>query len=345
MRHTTSLKCFSMNIPVGSCLFLFVAYSAAAFFAICLFSQMAIAGPSIQASNGHRYMPYNHALFCSKTTQAALLACFHEINDDYWIAAGNCNNVSGAGERAECMTEAREEQRDGREECHAQRVERTDICESIGEAAYDPEIDPEKFVDPTEIGNTIAMNPYFPLKPGMTWKYENDSETIMVTVTDETKEILGVTCAVIHDVVMEDGEKVEDTKDWYAQDIYGNVWYFGEISQEFEDGELIGTEGSWKAGEDGAKAGIIMKAVPMVGDVYRQEFALGDAEDMGEVLSLTGSAVVPAAMCNGNCLVTRDFTPLEPGVEENKYYAPGIGPILELNPESGERVELVEFVD
>jgi hypothetical protein len=145
--------------------------------------------------------------------------------------------------------------------------------------------------------------------------------------------------------VDEDGEVIEDTFDWYAQDKDGNVWYFGEIALNFEDGQLVDIEGSWTAGVDGAKAGIIMKARPAVGDVYRQEFFLGDAEDMGEVLSVKASASVPApgASCDGDCLLTRDWTPLEPDAEEEKSYAPGIGPILEVNPETKERVELVEF--
>ena len=146
-----------------------------------------------------------------------------------------------------------------------------------------------------------------------------------------------------HDLVVENGAAKEDTKDWYAQDVDGNVWYFGEISQTFEDGELAGIEGSWTAGVDGAKPGIVMKAAPAVGDVYRQEFSLGTAEDIAEILSLTGSTTVPGASCQGNCLVTKDFSPLDAGVFERKYYAPGIGSILEVNPKTGDRVKLVKI--
>lgn len=151
------------------------------------------------------------------------------------------------------------------------------------------------------------------------------------------------TCVVIRDVVEDDGEVIEDTKDWYAQDIHGNVWYFGEAVQDFENGELVSIDGSFTAGVNNAKAGIIMKAAPAVGDVYRQEFSLGNAEDAARVLSLTGSAAVPAARCRRDCLVTRDFTPLEPGVFERKFYAPGVGSILEVNPKTGKRLELVEI--
>jgi hypothetical protein len=90
--------------------------------------------------------------------------------------------------------------------------------------------------------------------------------------------------------------------------------------------------------------GIVMQAVPAIGAVYRQEFLLGDAEDMAEVTSVTGAETVPAASCAGDCLVTREFTPLEPEVAEAKFYAPGVGLILEVDLDMGDRVELVEFI-
>ena len=281
--------------------------------------------------------------FCSATAKAALNACKFGVLDDYWIAIGNCKNLSNAKERWQCKKDAQEESIEAHEECNDQYEARLEICEVIGEQPYDPQIDPSEFVDPSEIGNGVAANPYFPLEQGRTWTYEGGDETVVVTVTNDTKEILGVTCAVVTDIVSENGDVIEDTKDWFAQDIYGNVWYFGEIAQEFEDGELVGVEGSWEAGKDGAKPGIIMKASPVIGDVYRQEFALGTAEDMGEVVSLSGSETVPAASCVGDCLITKDFTPLEPDVEENKYYKPGVGLILEIDQEEGERLELVSY--
>jgi hypothetical protein len=282
--------------------------------------------------------------FCSKTTNNAFIACGFEVKDDFWIARGNCNNLSDAEERRECTEETWEERIEGMELCMDQREARQDVCDALGEDPYDPEIDPLDFVDdPLEIGGPVEPNEYFPLIPGTIWEYEGGDETITVTVTDETKEILGVNCIVVNDVVEEDGEVIEDTNDWYAQDLDGNVWYFGEIAMNYEDGELVDIEGSWTAGVDGAKPGIIMKADPEVGDVYRQEFFLGDAEDMGEVLMLDGTETVPAASCTGDCLVTKDYTPIEPDVEEHKYYAPDIGPILEVDMETGERVELVDF--
>lgn len=280
---------------------------------------------------------------CSRTADAAFKACQHEINDDFWIAIGNCNNLADPEARARCKEEAKVARQEAKELCRAQLEARLELCKSVGEVPYDPQIDPATFVDPAEIGTTVAPNPYFPLIRGRTWIYRGGTETVTVTVTEDTKLILGVTCAVIRDIVEDNGEVIEDTKDWYAQDIHGNVWYFGEVVQDFADGELVSIAGSFMAGVDGAKAGMIMKAAPVAEEVYRQEFSLGNAEDVGAVVSLTGSATVPAASCDGNCLITKDDTPIEPGVFANKYYAPGIGAILEVYPQTGERVELVEI--
>lgn len=282
---------------------------------------------------------------CTNTATAAFKACHSEAQDDFWIATGNCYNLSDPSTSKECSLEAKTTLKEDKALCGEQRVARLEICDALGGEPYDPEINPANFVDPAEIGKSIDSNRYFPLLRGRTWTYKGGTETNTVTVTNDTKTILGVPCAVVHDVVEDNGEVIEDTKDWFAQDRDGNVWYFGEISQEFEDGELVSINGSWKAGVEGAKAGIIMKAAPAVGDVYRQEFSLGNAEDMAEVLSLTGSATVPAASCDGNCLVTKEFTPLDPDAVENKYYALDVGQILVVNSETGEREELVEVID
>ena len=227
---------------------------------------------------------------------AAYKAARFEAMDDYWIAIGNCNNLSDPDERKECKQDAREERLSAMEDSRDQLEARQEICEELGQGPYDPQLDPADFVDPDDIGDSETANPYLPLIPGTVWVYEGETEdgteTITVTVTDDTKEIEYpeesgqiFNCRVVRDVVELDGEAIEDTDDWFAQDEDGNVWYFGEISLEFEDGELVGLEGSWKAGVDGAKPGIVMGADPEVGDFYRQEFLLGEAEDMGEVVS------------------------------------------------------------
>lgn len=215
-------------------------------------------------------------------------------------------------------------------------------CTAQQNEPYDPKIDPANFVNASDIGKTVQPNSFFPLLPGYSYIYKSGTETDTVTVTAETKVIEGVTCAVVHDVVENNGTVVEDTYDWYAQDKDGNVWYFGEGTQAFKNGNST-SEGSWTAGVDGAKPGVVMWAKPELGKVYRQEYYAGHAEDFGKILSLNASAKTPAASCDGNCVQTEDTTPLEPSVLEHKYYAPGVGLILEENPKTGERVELVEI--
>jgi hypothetical protein len=280
---------------------------------------------------------------CTSTVTAALKACEAEAEDNFWIARGNCLNLADAAARTECMAESAASEEDAEAECAANRQARLDICKALGEQPYAPKIDPRNFVDPSRIGNGVPPNAFWPLVRGTQWVYEGEGQRIEKIVTDETKDILGVTCAVVRDVVYLNGIVIEDTLDWYAQDLDGNVWYFGEISQSFEDGELVNIDGSWKAGVDSAKPGIIMLAVPKVGVVYRQEFALGNAEDMGKVVSTTGTATSKAGSCKQNCVITEDFFPFDPLHIEHKYFAPGIGMIQEVALDTGARKELVEF--
>ena len=190
-------------------------------------------------------------------------------------------------------------------------------------------------------------NPYWPMAPGSKWVYrETDGkggvQKVVVTVTDRTKTILGIQATVVHDVVSEDGEVIEDTYDWFAQDRWGNVWYLGEDTTEYEDGKTS-TAGSWEAGVDGAQAGVVMPAEPEVGLAYRQEYYAGEAEDAGEILSLDEQVEVPFGAFDG-VLQTKDWTPLDPKLLENKFYAQGIGPVLARTVAGGsDREELLSF--
>ena len=206
------------------------------------------------------------------------------------------------------------------------------------QTAYAPHISPADFT-------TTIDNEYFPLKPGTTFTYrgktKDATEGDVVTVTSDTKKIMGVECVVVDDRVTEDGKLTEQTYDWYAQDNKGNVWYFGEDSKEYDNGK-VNTEGSWEAGKNGAKPGIIMPANPKVGQSYRQEYYKGVAEDMARPLKLDGSATVPYGSFD-HVLVTYEWTPLEPNVAEQKYYAPGVGNVLEVAVKGPpERLELVD---
>jgi hypothetical protein len=209
------------------------------------------------------------------------------------------------------------------------------------EEPYAPIVDPTQFVE-------VINHPYFSLTPGTTFVYEGESEGgaehVEVSVLPETKQILGVICTVVRDTVWVDGEVVEDTIDWFAQDEHGNVWYMGEAVKDYENGVVVSTAGSWEAGVDGAQPGIIMEADPQIGDIYRQEYYADEAEDMAEVLDLTESTSIPFGAFD-NLLVTKEWTPLEPDVAENKYYAPGVGLVLGVTVEGGTgRVELVDMI-
>ena len=282
--------------------------------------------------------------YCSQTTRLADVACRNAADAELWKARGICTNVTGDELREECFAEAGEVYAEQRELCMQQQEARDAVCEALGEARYDPFIDPAQFVDPLAIGDIVAPNPYFPLVPGMQRTYQAGAELIEVQVTTDTVTIQGVDCIVLRDTVSSGGELVEDTDDWYAQDINGNVWYFGEIARNYEDGTLTDLDGSWVAGVDGARAGIIMQAMPQLGTLYRQEWALAEAEDMGEVIALDATETAPAASCSGTCLQTLDFTALEPDALEYKFYAPGIGVIVEYRVDTPEdRMELIGF--
>ncbi len=275
---------------------------------------------------------------CGATASAAKESCGFGVRQDYWLAIGTCRNLPAGGDFKACRRDAQAVLDEEQHLCREQYAARIDLCSQLGGDAYNPVIDPDDFVDTID-------NPYFPLTPGTTSIYEGQTdagfEHVEVQVTRETKTILGVSCVVVRDIARLDGVVVEDTLDWYAQDRAGNVWYFGELSQQFEGGELAGLAGSWQAGVDGAQAGVIMRAAPRGSDVYRQEFALEVAEDIGEIVALGQSVTVPFGSF-ANCLKTNDFSPIEPDVLENKYYAPGIGVVLEVDPETGERLELVD---
>jgi hypothetical protein len=205
---------------------------------------------------------------------------------------------------------------------------------------YNPEVDPANFV-------RVVDNPYMPFVTGSTWRYEGTSEgeaeVVEITVTNRHKRVMGVDTVVVRDVVKVDGEVVEDTDDWFAQDKDGNVWYFGEQVKDFENGKLVSTAGSWEAGVDGALPGIVMPAVPKPGDAYRQEYYKGEAEDMMKITSVGQRAVVPAGSYS-DVVVTVDWTPLEPDVVERKSYAKGVGRISEEKTAGSQgRSELVEY--
>ena len=291
--------------------------------------------------------------YCTQTAAAAYKACIREKQDDYNIAYGKCINVSDSEDREDCFNDAKNGE-DGYKaairECKDQYEARRDVCDDLGEGRYDPVLDPDDFS-----GN--ITNTYFPLPSLSTFTYHSidpsDPTTILQTVVvtvEGTTTIDGFPCRHVTDKVYDgditapgDHNLLEDTIDWYSQDRDGNVWYFGESTIAYtydeEGNPTPDNEGSWKAGEDGAKPGIIMPADPggQIDLLYRQEFDLGTAEDLGKVVGV-GETVTAGGMTYNGCVHTEDSTPMEPDLIEDKYYAPGVGLVLTIEPEATEEL-------
>jgi hypothetical protein len=202
-------------------------------------------------------------------------------------------------------------------------------------------------LDPAKFSARID-NPWWPMTPGSRWVFrevsgQGQTQIDEVTVTNRTKKIMGIDARVVHDVLTVNGQVAEDTLDWYAQDAQGNIWYLGEDTKEYQNGQVTSTAGSWQAGVDGAQPGILLPARPRPGLTYRQEYLKGEAEDFASVLSLDMRAKVPFGVFD-HLLTTRDRTPLEPNVTEHKFYARGVGPVLAMTVSGGStREELLSY--
>jgi len=297
--------------------------------------------------------------FCSQTANTLFAACKSGANDDSLVKKAVCINILDEGERATCFDELNDDRKESRELCVDQHDWRLDACKLVGEARYDPDIDPARFDN--DFGHLTNPNAYFPLGIGKEWRYLSGDESDIVKVLNQTKAIDGITCVVVRDEVFKNGVLSEGTDDWYAQALDVNVWYCGENTAEYESvpgdnpeaPELVNIDGSFKAGRDGDKPGIIFLASPSRGDVYLEEFSLANAEDVTQVLSTSYAyghnaeldQLVPRQLaerfCAGDCVVTKNFSLLEPGIFARKYYARGIGVILEVEPETQTISQLV----
>ncbi|MCZ4102960.1 hypothetical protein C8250_039035 [Streptomyces sp. So13.3] len=207
--------------------------------------------------------------------------------------------------------------------------------------AYHPTIVPSAFT-------SHVTNPYFPLRPNTTDVYQGtrdgQPQRDEVVISSEIRTIMGVRCQVVRDTVTSNGALVEKTTDWYAQSSTGDVWYFGEATAEYVNGQISSTHGTWEAGVDSAQPGIIMKAHPKPGDSYRQEYRPGQAEDTAKVLQTTATVKVPVGTFH-NVVVTNDTDPLNPDKSDHKSYASGVGMIHSERVRSGhhEVIDLVRY--
>jgi hypothetical protein len=299
---------------------------------------------------------------CRPTAATMLRACNYDVGDDLFTALANCNNITDSNDRRACQRGARAARRDDAAECIDVFRARRNACDLLGEDRYDPDplLNPaNEFIDPDDIPDSYAVNPYVSLAAGHTHVLRAEDEIVVVHATDESRDILGVACRVVVDIVVEadgDGldteyEAVEVTDDWFAQDVLGNVYYCGEVARNYEDGVLRDLDGSFEAGIEFAKSGELIRVAPVAGDAHRQEFALGEAEDIVQYLDTMASPSDDeggenlAFPCNSGCLRTFDFAPIDPASTEYKYYLPGTGFVLAVGLEdgeiTGEREELV----
>ncbi|WP_240987222.1 hypothetical protein [Arthrobacter sp. Soil736] len=209
-------------------------------------------------------------------------------------------------------------------------------------AEYNPQIDPADFT-------TKITNKYFALPVGKKLTYETTqqgrvTERIEIEILQETMTIEGVETVVYLDKEYKNGHLVEETRDYLAQHRNGDVWYFGEDVNNYWNGMLLHHSGSFLHGKDGAKAGIWMKAEQRVGDSYRQEFYVGQAEDMRDIVA-TGETVSTKTGTYTDCVKVYDWTPLEKNSREHKYHCPQVGSlVLTEDLETGSRSELVNVV-
>jgi hypothetical protein len=195
-------------------------------------------------------------------------------------------------------------------------------------------------INPSDFSPDVT-NPFFPLPVGIHRVYEgtetdpDTGETVQTrveeTVLPERAEVAGVTVAVLHVSEFADGEQTEVTRDYHAQHADGSVWYFGEDVDQYEDGQVVGHEGSWLAGEGENQASEFLPADPQVFDTIQQEQAPGLAEDFTTVVEVGVETTTPAGTFSG-CIRTVDVDPLEM-VSEFKTYCPGAGLVREEGPE------------
>ena len=313
--------------------------------AILIAAVVSVFAPSARGANGQR--------FCSDTAVQLKTSGKSEVVDEFAKTGAVCLNESNAADRSKCISDGEAARAEGLHLVEDRYQARLEICKRVGEKRYDPSFDEQDFI-------TSKPNPYFPLEVGNKWVF-GGGEDVEIEVLNETKLIDGVTCRVIRDVVKVKGEVVEDTSDWLARDKNGTIWYCGEEVKDYEsfDGdqprkaELVAIDGSFKVDRDGSKPGTLFLASPKKGVLYREEFSVANAEDVAEILTTNYKygtdkdldQLVPKELAdrfcsNADCVVTKAFSAMSPGVIEFKYYAKGIGQFLNVKPDSQEVVYL-----
>ena len=317
---------------------------------------------------------------CSEHAALLLRACFADRRAGFLVHKADCVYVTSAEDERECRIDARSERAEKGEECEDVYEARLDLCDLVGEERYDLEFEPADFVDPNDIGNGVVANQYWPLSAGHTHvivaESEDDEgdlvkEVVVVTATEEVRDVGGIPCRVIRDLVFEEAddggdveyEALEATQDWYGQigpagaargiGDEGDTVYCGENTFEVDDGLIDNTDGSFANGAARARAGFLVRQHPVIGMGDRQEMATDEAEDYVRYENLAttpsddeGGDLDPPLACDGGCLQTFEINPHDPDHAEYKYYLPGTGFVLATKLDedglpTGEREEVV----
>lgn len=271
---------------------------------------------------------------------AAREAQRHEVMHTFWIQAAREVNHPGPDLRTR-LVRAWSERQEGLALIEDSYAMRKRLLLEFGHGAYQPNLLPSEF-------SADITHPYLPFVPGRTLVYERQTaeglERIEVTALHDIIAIGGIPCRPVREYETMDGVLVEESINWISQRADGSVWYFGEIAKLFDQGFLDSIDGSWRYGVDGAQPGVLMPAVPQVGQVYRQEFLLGIAEDVARVIATQVTETISGRTVT-DCVVMQEETPIEPDDLGTKTYAPGVGLVLEVDLVTGGRLELVDIRD
>jgi hypothetical protein len=172
---------------------------------------------------------------------------------------------------------------------------------------------------------STGRNPYFILEPGYYLVLKGGDVELTITVLNETKMVDGVETRVVEERETKRGKLMEISRNYFAISKRTNdVFYFGEDVDIYKDGKVVSHSGAWLSGVKGAKFGLMIPGQPSLNARYYQEVAPGVAMDRVEVVSVSDTVTTPMGKFT-NCLKLKETTPLEPGVTDYKYYAPGVG--------------------
>jgi hypothetical protein len=298
--------------------------------------------------------------FCFQTAEFLEDACRRQAEAEFFVSRAICTNLTDSRERSACLRQGRTTRSRSRRLCREQNALRRDICDLVGQDRFDPVLDPGQFE--TDFTSLQSRNAFFPLDIGNRSRFEGEDELRTVEVLDETRLIDGLTCVGVNARTFRNGDLVEETINAFAQARDRTVVHCGEELRSFESfegddprrPELVGVEGSFRAGRNGDRPGITFRGAPIEGDTFFESFSLGNAEDVVEILSTDFGIndddnldrFVPRRLgellCAADCVVTRSFSLLEPGEETFRFFAEGIGLFLEVDPETRETLQLTE---